>query len=263
MPEEVKDQDVQEPLTPPTGEPSEPEEAPAPIVEPPTEEPTQEPPATLEARRRSAQRRIDELTRQKHDALREAEYWRSKAGQAPSVESKPSMTREPQPDDYDTQEDYIRAAARWEAYQVHREAVEHNRAQQAEVERGEVLNKFERQLVKARQTHEDFDDVIAQPVFTPAMQQAIFESEVGAEVAYYLGTHEEEALRIAQLSPLRAIKEIAKLEVRLTPGTPQPRRVSTAPLPITPLKGGAPVLADPTKMTAQEYWEAKQAGLIS
>lgn len=248
----------------------------APVVETsPVEEPVQtvgtivtestpEPLVTSEPKGRSAQRRIDEITRQKHDAIRDAEYWRNKATQVSPV-TQPSVTKEPTPEGYDTQEDYIRAAARWEAHQVQREAEESGRAKQAEVERGKVLNEFQRQITKARIAHEDFDDVISQPMFTPAMQEAIFDSELGAEIAYYLGTHEEEAYTISQLSPTRAIREITRLESKLTPAavtTPllQPRRVSVAPVPITPLSGGATAVADPSRMTTDEWmaWDRQQ-----
>jgi hypothetical protein len=261
MPEDVKDPSEQEPAVPAVEEPVASAEDPVQPAGDPENTPAPEPAVVPDAPRRSAQRRIDELTRQKHDALREAEYWRAKAVGTQTPAPPTRQDREPQPESFDTQEDYIRAAARWEATQIQREAAEAGAAAKAEAERGEVLNKFERQLVKARQVHEDFDDVISQPVFTPAMQQAIFESELGAEVAYYLGTHEDEALRIAQLPPLRAVKEIAKLEIKLeAPAAPVPKKVSAAPAPIVPLKGGGPAVVDPSRMTTEEWmaWDKSQ-----
>ena len=249
-----------EPVVEPTPEPPTPpiEEAPpveTPIVEAPPDVVAAPTVPDPDARHRSAQRRINEITRKMHDAERDAEYWRSRATQG--SEQAPQEPHEPQPDEFDTQEGYIRAAARWEAYQVQSEAAAAAEKREAEATRGAALKQFESQLDKARQVHEDFDEVIASPVFTVAMQQAIFESDTGAEVAYYLGTHEDEAKRISNLAPSQVMREIIKIENKLaTPAPIPPKRVSMAPAPITPLGGGgASTTVDPSRMTTAEWME--------
>lgn len=110
-----------------------------------------------------------------------------------------------------------------------------------------------------KQRHPDFDQVVSQPVFTPAMQEAIFESEQGPEVAYFLATNKGEADRIAGLDAPRMLREIGRLEGRFS--SPGGRHISEAPPPITPLAGtaGAPE-KDPENMTTAEWmaWNRQQ-----
>jgi hypothetical protein len=78
---------------------------------------------------------------------------------------------------------------------------------------------FRSRIALARQKHQDFDAVANRPdvTLTPAMQQAVIESDSGGELVYYFGQHPEEAIRIAVLSPVSSILEIGKIAGRLSP----------------------------------------------
>ena len=223
------------------------------------------PPVTPVPPKRSAEARINEITRQKHDALREAEYWKSKAIQPEKVEAKPATSLEaPDSDDFETTEDYIRALTKWTVKQAREEdAKEASRVSQ-EHEGKEAFDRFEVQAEKLRAIHEDFDDVLQLPVFSKEMQYALIDSDVGAELAYYLGTHPAEAKRLSGLTQGRMFKELGKLETKFTtPVTPPKKGVTAAPDPISPVKGKGAVKSDPLTMTAQEYYDAKAAGLLT
>jgi hypothetical protein len=86
-----------------------------------------------------------------------------------------------------------------------------------EFKTNELSAKFKVHLVEARWKHPDFDAVInRQDVpLTPAMQQAVYESEEAGELIYYFGKHPEEAARIAKLSPISSAREIGKIENKL------------------------------------------------
>ncbi len=66
------------------------------------------------------------------------------------------------------------------------------------------------------------------------MAQTIQASDVGPDVAYYLGTNVREAERIARLSPFLQAKEIGKIEAKLA-DNPLVRKSTSAPAPITPV----------------------------
>lgn len=89
----------------------------------------------------------------------------------------------------------------------------------------------------------DFDAVAINtplgPYYTPIMIETITESDVGPELAYYLGKHLDKAEAILQLSPAQQARELGRIEARLekqaerpaTPATvsPHPRSVTRAP----------------------------------
>lgn len=114
--------------------------------------------------------------------------------------------------------------------------------------------------------YEDFEEVVTGDVkITPVMRDAIFElddQEVQTEVAYYLGKNPKEALRISKLSPMRQIAEVGKLEAKLTSQPAPTKRPSSAPAPITPVKGAE---TKSTKLTIKdsiaEHIKKRRAGL--
>jgi hypothetical protein len=88
----------------------------------------------------------------------------------------------------------------------------------------------------AREKYDDFEQVAYNPRLriTDAMVEAIHASDVGPDVAYYLGSNPKEADRISRLSPTLQGAEIAKLEVKIT-SSPPVKRTTAAPSPITPV----------------------------
>ena len=237
-----------------------------PLVEetPPTEPvtPAETPEQIQEKKHKSAQRRIDALTREKHDAQREAEYWKGKvSGVEPAPQRDTQPFGKPTPENFTTVEEYVDALTDWKLQTRDAEVAEVNARTEREQTYNKTVSDFQPQLEKARAKYEDYDEVVNQPIFTPSVSMALLDSEYGAEIAYYLGTHPVEATRLNGLPPLRMLRELGKMEVRFA-STTQPKHVSAAPSPITPVKGSSPVRKDVTKMSAQEYYEAKQAGLL-
>lgn len=135
------------------------------------------------------------------------------------------------PENFSSNEAYIDALAtqRAETLIVQREQ---SRAQ-AEIRDGyadKVLDAKEKYADFEKVAHHDWDP-------TPAMAEAIFASEIGPDIAYYLGSNRAEATRIAKLpSPAMQAKEIGRLEAKLIIDPVPAKRVSDAPAPITPVK---------------------------
>lgn len=201
------------------------------------------------------QRRIDELTRQREEERREKERLLSlverlsdNGRQKPQETPQPQGTIEPKREDFDDYEAYLEARAEFRAVR----ALE-ARLQQQEAQRAQQVQMTEQQkqaaawtarLAEARSKLPDFDDVTASAdvAITPQMSSALMDSEKGAEVAYYLAKNPAEAARIAALSPLGQVREIGKLEDRVSA---KPVKPSSAPDPIKPVgarsSGGDPL----------------------
>jgi hypothetical protein len=101
------------------------------------------------------------------------------------------------------------------------------------------------------------------------MAQSIQASDIGPEVAYFLGSNPKEADRISRLPAILQAKEIGKIEVKLA-NSPPVQKTSSAPTPITPVTArstGSPAYdtTDPrsTKtMTDSQWIEAERARQI-
>ena len=86
---------------------------------------------------------------------------------------------------------------------------------------------------EARGRYNDFEQVAYNPnlPITAAMAETIQSSEVGPDMAYYLGVNPKEADRISKLAPFVQAKELGRLEAKLL-SEPAAKRVSSAPDPI-------------------------------
>lgn len=72
---------------------------------------------------------------------------------------------------------------------------------------------------KARQKHPDFDETIGHLKLpaSQAMLDAILDSELGAEIMYWLGKHPADCELIGDLEPLSAVREIGRIEGTIAP----------------------------------------------
>ena len=107
-------------------------------------------------------------------------------------------------------------------------------------EQTQILEGYNEREEVARDKYDDFEQVAYNPnlKITQVMAQTIQSSDVGPEVAYYLGTNPKEAERISKLAPILQAKEIGKLEVKVSDAPPV-KRTSSAPAPISPVKAAS------------------------
>ena len=145
-------------------------------------------------------------------------------------------------DQYDSDEAYADALATVKAEQLLKQ-----RKQQEEFSK--TIAAYEESEEKARDKYDDFDQVTRNPnlPITNVMLEAIQSSDIGPDVAYYLGTNPKEAERIAGLSPYLQAKEIGKIEVKIA-SNPPVKKTSSAPAPINPVtaRGTTPPVYDTT-----------------
>jgi hypothetical protein len=195
--------------------------------------------------KKTVQDRIDEMTRARRDAEREAEYWRAKALQAPERQQ-PEQQAQPKPDappnpadfDYgDADPAYIAALV---DHKVKAELKAFRAQAQAEAQAQTADQQFKAKEAQFAAAKPDFQTVVYDSRWdcTPVMADAIKQANDGPAVAYHLASNPAEARRIAALNPLAQALEIGRLEARLsTPAVPQPKTVSEAPPPPNGVRG--------------------------
>lgn len=89
--------------------------------------------------------------------------------------------------------------------------------------------------------------------------QSLLGMDDAHKVIYALGKNPEDALRILALPPLQQGRELERMALKA--GQPQPKAVSKAPAPITPVDGTTTVEKDPSKMKMEDWvkWRAKNS----
>ena len=202
-----------------------------PAVEPPAaavEDPA--PVAPVEPAEPPKEKNIPGSQRAKEKAMRleiENQYLREQlAGKTP--EPAPVDPNEPKAEAFENYEDYQRAIRVYDrkvAYEDAEWAVAQTRIQSEWTKKKEAI----------KAVHPDVETVF-ENTLTPskAVAEIIYTAPDGAELGYYLGTHEEEYERINNLSPVAAAFEMGAIRAKLTkPATP--KQTSQAPPPVVPL----------------------------
>ena len=233
--------------------------------EPPPEPHVDEPPdpAALQAE-------IERLEAVRKEAEEKARYWRQQKAEAradyfktgPRPEEKPpgpEVGPEPKLDDFENYEQYVdakiahevnKARATWDREQADRQQ------QQSYQER---IAGLQAKLNEGFEKYEDFEDVAFDQTvpITPVVIDALAESEMPADVAYYLGKNRAEAIRISRMTPIQVAREITRIEMEIKTtqaNNPQPnKKISKAPPPIKPVGPSHTVEKDPDKMSQAEY----------
>jgi hypothetical protein len=165
----------------------------------------------------------------------------------------------------------------FESPEAYAEALAYQKAEEllakreAAKQQSQVLESYHDLEEEARTKYDDFEQVAYNPKLpiTNVMAETIQSSDVGPELAYYLGSNPKEADRISRMSPLSQAKEIGKIEAKLV-SSPPVKKTTSAPAPISPVtarSAGAATLdtTDPRSiksMTASQWIEAERARQI-
>ena len=132
-------------------------------------------------------------------------------------------------DQYESTEDYAQALALQKAEELlaKREAAK---------QQSQILENYQELEEAAWDKYDDFKQVAYNPKLpiTNVMAETIQSSEIGPELAYYLGSNFKEAERISRMTPLGQAKEIGKIEAKLA-AEPPVKRTTSAPAPISPV----------------------------
>jgi hypothetical protein len=221
----------------------------------------------LESRRKKAEE--DAIYWRKQKAEARADYFRGREG--PPQEPVPSsgVGPEPKPTDFEDYDKFVvaltdhrvkLARVQWE------QDIQRKTQEQSQKERAENL---QAKLQEGFNKYPDFEEVAFDRTashITPMVVDILAECDHPADIAYYLAKNRVEGVAISRMTPIKASREIAKIEAKLAAApAPSPRRetkpTTSAPPPINPLAGGTGgIIKDPEKMTQKEYeqWRASQ-----
>lgn len=228
---------------------------------------------------RGVQKRLDELTREKYEERRRAEKLEAlleqqarmlqsvmdRNGQAQGTADGP-----PDPDDYSAgrfDPQYIEALTDYKARHAAQGYLEQQRreqerqAQEAKAEQTRAaIQRQEREFAKRYPDYNETrafllaDERIASH---QGIGAAIMDSDNAPALLYHLGKNPDVAYRIADMDPVRAARELGRIEAQIA-RPPAPRPVSQAPAPVgtMPSGGGPPPNADLTKARDFKEWLA-------
>lgn len=218
---------------------------------------------------KAVQKRIDQLTREKAELQRQLDAAKApKEPQKDEPKKEPAKTEkdaEPSPEDFDTQADYMKALSKWAAKQARNEE-KAERAKEAETARqNEVVDNWKKQVEAAKAKYKDWYDVMGDVEIGNAVARALVETPDGAEIAYYIGKHPEEAEALKNLTKEREVgMAIGELRAKMRPAQkssgdkgkePEEPQTKEKPAPITPVSGTSTgnVSKAPKDMSYKEY----------
>ena len=221
-------------------------------------------------RYKGLQPRIDELTRKRHEAEREAAYWRGVAtqGKAPNPAEQPAAAPaappKPSPEAFDTYADFVEALADWKADQKVTQALTKREAEAAQRQQQQQrASTWEQRQASARTAMPDYDVVVgaADAPVAAHVAEALMESEHGPALAYHLAKHPELLARLNSLPQRQADRELGRIEANLSAPADPPARTTQAPKPAAVnLSQGRSVANDPSKMSVEDYVAHRSKG---
>lgn len=207
------------------------------------------------------QNRIDELTRARREAEREAEYWKTRAGapaNPPAQNAAPSQ--KPTSDQFQTAEEYIEALADWKVEQKLNQR--DTQKQQQDTATAKVTS-WQGKLESARTEIPDFDAVVnaADMPVAPHVAELLFEHDAGAKLMHHFAQNPSALEKLNGLNPTKAAFELASIATKFeaSPVAKPDRLASKAPPPARPVGSGrttTPALGD---MDMNSYIAARKA----
>lgn len=209
-------------------------------------------PAPAKAPEDPIQKRFDKLTREKYDAQRERDRLSYRLEQLEAKAKTPAVaTQRPTLAEHGFDEEkYQQALEDFIEKKAVAKVDEVLSKKEREAEAAEKSKTFEKKQTEFIKSKPDYAEKVLNNddlKITQTMADAIRESEVGPQVAYYLGENPEKAAAIAQLSITGQAREIGRIEAQLeSKPTPPSAQVSKAPPP-------APKI-EPTESATTKSW---------
>ncbi|MGB0855382.1 MAG: hypothetical protein ACPGSI_18945 [Pikeienuella sp.] len=146
------------------------------------------------------------------------------------------------------------------------EAGETAKAEQArldgvrEQQKAELAQGWAEQVADASGRYADFEKVAYTAPISDELAQFVMASDMGADIAYHLGTERELAAQLSSMPLVEAAREIGRIEARLS--LPKANVQPSAPDPVTPVRPSPTGVKSPDKMSMAEYKAARAAGKI-
>lgn len=222
-------------------------------------------------RRSRAEERINALTREKYEAQKQAEayqrqlseiqqYFAQQQANSGVGENMPTLA------DYGYDEQaYGQAIRSWNESQIKRfqENQQNMLRQQQQMQQVQQEQaKLAEAMARGQEKYPDFVAKVNNPQLPPLRDvnpsafQAVMESDAAVDVAYYLASNPQEVYALASMSPVQAIKHVAKLEGQLSA---KPKASNPLPKPPSKVSGNSEAAPNPQKMSTAEWMEWRNA----
>lgn len=222
---------------------------------------------------KGVEKKIKKLTSKISAKDQEIEFWKQqalKAGgnkepqqdEAPKKEA--ALDDKPKAENFDSHEEYVEALTEWKLDQREKAKEAKQKQTQAKTEYETQVKTFQDKVKSFAEKHDDFNDLmddVDDITMSIAVQEGILSSELGPELMYELAKNRSEYERICKLSPMAAVRELGKIEARISkPSESETKteiKVPKAPKPLTPVgaKSGGSVkktIFDPN-ISQKEY----------
>lgn len=229
----------------------------------------EEKPSESKLRRERRKAMKERLIKEASDARAEAEAAKAELAR---IEQVTQSSVPPKEGDFDTFEEYQAALSGFHSLKMLDDRRRKEIADKAETStkrvsafdaarQEELRSNWREQLAEAETKYTDFKKVFTDDLpVTVTTAEILADSDVGIDIAYHLGTHRAEAAQIAALPPMEQARRLGMIEARLTAVKPQ--LTSSAPDPITPVRGKASVSKPVDQMTMAEYMAARKSGKL-
>lgn len=196
-------------------------------------------------RKSGFQKRINKLNAKLANKDQEIDYWKKKAleGDKPESKQEPeSKDGKPDPNDFESNEDYLEKLAEWKADQIiEKREQERNKKAQKKSHAEKIKSHAKRVQDFSEQTEDFFEvlDDVGHIETTPSMESLLIESENGPELMYALAKDPEEFERLNSLPPMAMSRELGKFEAKLSAPSEsvKPKKKTKAPKPASTVKG--------------------------
>jgi len=205
--------------------------------------------------------RFNEIYYQKKQAEKQLEEMRAQQ----AVHNPPAIdeTNKPRLDSFDYDEEKFNdALLDWKLEQRDKQAHQQRIQQQQQQQMGEFRQKQERYMAN-NPTYQQLANQadMAGVKFNDQLAEIILNSETGVQIHHHLLSNPEKLERLNTSNPMKAMREIVRLEQNFS--KKKPKAVSRAPDPITPSGGGArdskPGNERLSKMSPSEYYNYRMA----
>lgn len=204
------------------------------------------------------QKRINKITKEKHDARRQAEAMQVeldalKAAQQP--EQAPADGKAPTLESCDYDDEKYQEALINHGIDKRMQARDQQQAlKRQQQERQAVTQKFNDKAADYTAKTPDYVEAVsALPLMPAATQAAIMELDNGPQVAYYLGKHLDIADQVASLPPMQAAMKLGEIRANLANKKPT-NKPSAAPEPVQTLTSGSSQSKDIGEMSMDEIY---------
>lgn len=223
-----------------------------------------EPKPKKESRSARYQRQIERLRTENAELLARL---RPPSEESTEAELEKIVGKRPQEEDF--KGDYLAYERAVTAYEVHKRiasqqvSADRQRASERAAERrGALIQDHRDRMDELRDTTKDFDEVMRKAGDTkvsPVIEDLILESDDSARITYYLAKNPNEATRLNAMTERQAAKAIGAIEERLSRPA-EPKKQTTAPKPIVPVKGRGSTPFNPATASMDQYVAKRKAG---